>query len=163
MICTETVLSQVYNCLIFQRIILNYETGFLRSLEYYDGILFLTTNRVGQFDDAFTSRIHHKFQYPDFTDEDRKTIWKSFMEKLEKERGTSIRLAIDAKEYLANSKEMEQVKWNGREIRNGKLSLILAGCYLARFRLMNIHLRFSNSSGSSRVRCGEGCGRHNSH
>ncbi|KAL3421222.1 ATPase family AAA domain-containing protein 3B 1 [Phlyctema vagabunda] len=93
--------------------------GFLRSLEYYDGILFLTTNRIGHFDDAFTSRIHHKFRYPDFTDEDRKKIWKSFMDKLDKERGGYIRLGIDAREYLESSKEIEQVKWNGREIRNG--------------------------------------------
>src|SRR4051794_28771603 len=27
-------------------------------MEYYAGILFLTTNRVGDFDEAFTSRIH---------------------------------------------------------------------------------------------------------
>lgn len=31
---------------------------FLRALEYYSGILFLTTNRVGSIDEAFRSRIH---------------------------------------------------------------------------------------------------------
>jgi len=31
---------------------------FLRILEYYSGILFLTTNRVGTIDEAFKSRIH---------------------------------------------------------------------------------------------------------
>ena len=31
---------------------------FLRLLEYFQGILFLTTNRVSTFDDAFQSRIH---------------------------------------------------------------------------------------------------------
>lgn len=31
---------------------------FLRTLEYYDGLLFLTTNRVGTLDEAFRSRIH---------------------------------------------------------------------------------------------------------
>ena len=30
---------------------------FLRILEYYDGILILTSNRVGTFDEAFKSRI----------------------------------------------------------------------------------------------------------
>jgi SpoVK/Ycf46/Vps4 family AAA+-type ATPase len=29
---------------------------FLRLLEYYDGVLFLTTNRVHNFDEAFYSR-----------------------------------------------------------------------------------------------------------
>ena len=31
---------------------------FLRILEYYKGLLFLTTNRVGSFDEAFKSRVH---------------------------------------------------------------------------------------------------------
>lgn len=31
---------------------------FLRKLEYYDAIMFLTTNRVAQFDEAILSRIH---------------------------------------------------------------------------------------------------------
>ncbi|KAI1254482.1 hypothetical protein MGN70_003886 [Eutypa lata] len=30
---------------------------FLRTLEYYDGVLILTSNRVGTFDEAFQSRI----------------------------------------------------------------------------------------------------------
>ena len=30
---------------------------FLRVLEYYEGILILTSNRVGTFDEAFKSRI----------------------------------------------------------------------------------------------------------
>lgn len=33
-------------------------TIFLRMLEYFNGILFLTTNRVMSFDPAFQSRIH---------------------------------------------------------------------------------------------------------
>ncbi|KAK3320596.1 hypothetical protein B0T19DRAFT_465487 [Cercophora scortea] len=73
--------------------------------ENYDGILFLTTNRVGAFDDAFISRIH------------RQEVWQTFIKKLARERGDSIRLNIDAKEYIRGS-EMRAVKWNGREIRN---------------------------------------------
>jgi SpoVK/Ycf46/Vps4 family AAA+-type ATPase len=34
---------------------------FLRVLEYYDGILILTTNRIGDLDEAFKSRIHIAF------------------------------------------------------------------------------------------------------
>jgi len=37
---------------------------FLRVLEYYSGILFLTTNRVGTLDEAFKSRIHLSLYYP---------------------------------------------------------------------------------------------------
>jgi hypothetical protein len=46
------------------------------------------------------------------------------MDKLQKDRGDYIRLSIDAKEYIESSKMMKAVKWNGREIRNGKLLCI---------------------------------------
>ncbi|KAN0116791.1 P-loop containing nucleoside triphosphate hydrolase protein [Hyaloscypha variabilis] len=36
---------------------------FLRTLEYYQGIMFLTTNQVGQIDNAIASRIHFKLKY----------------------------------------------------------------------------------------------------
>jgi hypothetical protein len=90
----------------------------LRALEFYDGILVLTTNRVGSFDDAFISRIHVQLYYPDFDDESRRKVWNTFIEKLPRERGDYIRLNIDAKEYL-EGKELKAVRWNGREIRNG--------------------------------------------
>ncbi|KAK2776168.1 P-loop containing nucleoside triphosphate hydrolase (ATPase) [Colletotrichum kahawae] len=91
--------------------------GFLRALEYYDGILFLTTNRVGSFDDAFISRIHIQLYYPDFSDNERQKVWKTFIDKLARERGETIRLTIDAKEYIESTR-MQGLKWNGREIRN---------------------------------------------
>lgn len=42
-------------------------SAFLRVLEYYAGILFLTTNRIGDFDEAFTSRIHISLYYPELS------------------------------------------------------------------------------------------------
>ena len=36
---------------------------FLRELEYYPGIMFLTTNRVQQIDEAIASRIHLPLKY----------------------------------------------------------------------------------------------------
>ncbi|KAJ5013558.1 hypothetical protein K4K57_002569 [Colletotrichum sp. SAR 10_99] len=91
--------------------------GFLRALEFYDGILFLTTNRVGSFDDAFVSRIHIQLYYPDFSDDERQRVWKTFVDKLARERGETIRLTIDAKEYIESTRK-QGLKWNGREIRN---------------------------------------------
>ncbi|CAG8981389.1 hypothetical protein HYALB_00009601 [Hymenoscyphus albidus] len=38
---------------------------FLRQLEYYQGILILTTNRIGDCDPSFESRIHISLNYPD--------------------------------------------------------------------------------------------------
>lgn len=48
---------------------------FLRLLEYHNGVLFLTTNRVQNFDEAFMSRISVIIKYPEFTPEVRKTVW----------------------------------------------------------------------------------------
>ncbi|WPH01277.1 Hypothetical protein R9X50_00411500 [Acrodontium crateriforme] len=52
---------------------------FLRLLEYYEGIMFLTTNRVETFDPAFHSRIHISLKYPDLDSKSRKTIWQNFL------------------------------------------------------------------------------------
>ncbi|KUI68921.1 ATPase family AAA domain-containing protein 3 [Cytospora mali] len=91
---------------------------FLRAVEYYKGILFLTTNRVGQFDDAFMSRIHVILRYDRLNLEDRKKIWEGFFEKLEKDRGRQMRITKRARQYVLEDKEMTQIPWNGREIRN---------------------------------------------
>lgn len=48
---------------------------FLRALEYYTGILFLTTNRVGTIDEAFRSRIHMTLYYPPLNISQTKAIW----------------------------------------------------------------------------------------
>ncbi|KAK8016659.1 hypothetical protein PG993_014848 [Apiospora rasikravindrae] len=91
--------------------------GFLRALEYYEGILFLTTNRVGSFDDAFISRVHVQLYYPEFTDDQRQKVWQTFIDKLQRDRKGYMRLNMDAKEYIAQINKSD-LKWNGREIRN---------------------------------------------
>lgn len=55
---------------------------FLRLLERFQGILFLTTNRVQTFDEAFVSRIHLSLRYGELTAPARKTIWKTFINKV---------------------------------------------------------------------------------
>ena len=52
---------------------------FLRVLEYYEGIMFLTTNRVQTFDAAFQSRIHISIDYPELSIESRRTVWENFL------------------------------------------------------------------------------------
>ena len=102
----------------------NLVASFLRAIEYYDGILFLTTNRVGTSDEAVWSRIHATIYYDDFTDDQRQQIWNTYFEKLDEERGEEIRVLESAKDYVKDSKEVKELKWNGREIRNGKISVI---------------------------------------
>lgn len=93
--------------------------GFLRALEYFRGILFLTTNRVGTFDEAFVSRIHAHFHFEEFKDEDRIKVWDTFFQKLEEDREATMRIPQSTKDYI-ESEELRALKWNGREIRNGK-------------------------------------------
>ncbi|KAK8867396.1 P-loop containing nucleoside triphosphate hydrolase protein [Apiospora arundinis] len=95
---------------------------FLRCLEYYRGILFLTSNRVGTFDDAFISRIHVVIYYEDLGEPERKQIWKQFFDKLERERKDSIIVESRAKHFVLNDTEIRKIPWNGREIRNGTCS-----------------------------------------
>ncbi|KAG5743828.1 hypothetical protein H9Q70_013464 [Fusarium xylarioides] len=57
---------------------------FLRALEYYDGIMILTSNRVGIFDKAFKSRIQLSLRYNDLEEGQRRQIWLNFINRLEK-------------------------------------------------------------------------------
>lgn len=52
---------------------------FLRLLEYYEGVLFLTTNRVDNIDAAFESRIHLSLMYDDLDQASRKHVWETFL------------------------------------------------------------------------------------
>jgi hypothetical protein len=54
-------------------------------LEYFEGILFLTTNRQESFDEAFQSRIHLTIKLPNLGKKERQGIWRalvSFNDKL---------------------------------------------------------------------------------
>jgi len=48
---------------------------FLRVLEYYPGVLFLTTNRAADLDPAFASRIALHLPFHDLTATTRRAIW----------------------------------------------------------------------------------------
>ncbi|KAH0265390.1 P-loop containing nucleoside triphosphate hydrolase protein, partial [Aureobasidium melanogenum] len=54
---------------------------FLRVLEYHEGIMFLTTNRVSTFDPAFQSRIHISIDYPELSPDSRRKIWENFLSR----------------------------------------------------------------------------------
>ncbi|KAI1265447.1 hypothetical protein F5Y18DRAFT_386613 [Xylariaceae sp. FL1019] len=105
---------------------------FLRALEYYRGVLFLTTNRVQAFDSAFMSRIHVALHYKNLRDEDRERIWANTFERLERESNGSIRISNAARGLLLNGADdnaarsrLRALKWNGREIRNA-MQMMLA-------------------------------------
>lgn len=57
-------------------------TAFLRELEYFSGILFLTTNRIETMDRAFQSRIQVAVEYKPLGTNSRRQIWEAFIETL---------------------------------------------------------------------------------
>ncbi|RPA77996.1 hypothetical protein BJ508DRAFT_161466 [Ascobolus immersus RN42] len=82
---------------------------FLRLLEYFQGILFLTTNRVQSFDEAFQSRIHVALRYDDLTFSAKKQIWTNFINMVfEKEKTNG--LALLRRENAEKEKERREKK-----------------------------------------------------
>jgi len=55
---------------------------FLRHVEYYRGILFLTTNRVKAFDEAFLSRIHVALHFSPLSLASKVQVWNAFIRKM---------------------------------------------------------------------------------
>lgn len=86
---------------------------FLRTLEYYDGILILTSNRVGTFDEAFKSRIQLALHYDSLNGEQRKHIWYTFIKRLEE-----LEEPIEAMDIHTNMETLATKQMNGRQIRN---------------------------------------------
>ncbi|MCJ1356879.1 MAG: hypothetical protein MMC33_006875 [Icmadophila ericetorum] len=92
---------------------------FLRQLEYFQGILILTTNRLNSFDPAFQSRIHFSISYPDLSMEARIAIWKTFL----------MRAGMDTESLFSdgNIEVLAKKDINGRQIKNAvKTALSIA-------------------------------------
>ncbi|KAF2813036.1 P-loop containing nucleoside triphosphate hydrolase protein [Mytilinidion resinicola] len=83
----------------------------LRLLEYFDGTMFLTTNRVQTIDAAFKSRIHLSLSYPPLPAQARSMLWETFILK-----GTEQRRPRWLTEKFLGKISKEEV--NGREIKN---------------------------------------------
>ncbi|KAH9903164.1 P-loop containing nucleoside triphosphate hydrolase protein [Cubamyces lactineus] len=84
---------------------------FLRQLEYFRGILFLTTNRVRVFDEAFQSRIHVSLRYQDLSPDAKRHIWLAFLKKV----NGDVPYGGLTKEEL---RSLGEKKVNGRQIKN---------------------------------------------
>ncbi|KAJ7934587.1 P-loop containing nucleoside triphosphate hydrolase protein [Mycena leptocephala] len=80
---------------------------FLRQVEYFRGILFLTTNRVRAFDEAFLSRIHVALHFPELSEASRAQVWRAFIAKAVVEGISDTQIAM-----------LAQRRINGRQIRN---------------------------------------------
>lgn len=93
---------------------------FLRVLEYFSGVIILTTNRVGEFDEAFRSRIHVSLYYPKLDRDATLQIWDRNLLRLRK---SGLDFAEDEIRKFAEQHWLDNVKnesrhWNGRQIKN---------------------------------------------
>lgn len=77
---------------------------FLRLLEYHNGVLMLTTNRVQEFDAAFHSRISLAIKYPKMSAETRHAVW--------------TRLLTAAGFGHIDASALSHLEINGREVKN---------------------------------------------
>ncbi|KAL1845300.1 hypothetical protein VTK73DRAFT_715 [Phialemonium thermophilum] len=123
---------------------------FLRILEYYSGILFLTTNRPGTLDEAVKSRVHASLYYPHLNYDQTMKIFRlnlARLEKIEAQRRDAGQPALTvlsreilefAHDHFYNPRhQSEGGRWNGRQIRNAfQIAAALA------------HLDGASSSGS---------------
>lgn len=95
------------------------------------GILILTSNRVGTFDEAFKSRIQLSLHYRKLDVGQRRKIWDNFFDRLEtfgEPTDSSIRNHINT---------LAQIEMNGRQIRNS----ITTARQLALFRKTTMGFR----------------------
>ncbi|KAK4112422.1 P-loop containing nucleoside triphosphate hydrolase protein [Canariomyces notabilis] len=101
--------------------------------EYYNGILFLTTNRVGALDEAFRSRVHVSLYYPPLSLSDTLAILKDNLNRLprvenlpEGEEAGPGHIQVQDEEiegFITDEFSMRYEKyrrgpWNGRQICN---------------------------------------------
>jgi hypothetical protein len=93
---------------------------FLRLLEYFQGILFLTTNRVETFDEAFQSRIHLALKYEELGQKARKDVWKQFLKMVKVMEGKET-LDFTEREY----EMLARHNLNGRQVSIISLSLLI--------------------------------------
>lgn len=80
----------------------------LRILEYYSGIMFMTTNRIEDVDEAIASRCSAVLKYQNPDDEQRFDLWKLFIDQYN--------LEVSAVVVDELTEKMENI--SGRDIKN---------------------------------------------
>lgn len=102
-------------------------------LEYYNGILFLTTNRPGVLDEAVKSRVHLNLHYNFLTEDQVVAIFKLNIQRLKEIEDQAAKapghtkLFIDEADIISFASDHWRNntdgigRWNGRQIRNAFL------------------------------------------
>lgn len=102
-------------------------------LEYYNGILFLTTNRAGTLDEAMKSRVHLNLWYDHLDVEQTINIFRNNIKRLIKIENQKSGQKDHRKLYVKENEIVDFARehfkstvpgmgrWNGRQIRNAFL------------------------------------------
>ena len=72
--------------------------------------MFLTTNRVSQFDEAIISRVHITLRYDDLDKDTKEQIWRQFLDRANTRQGP-------ADVSRSELKSLNAGKYNGRQVR----------------------------------------------
>ena len=104
-------------------------TAFLRALEYYSGMIFLTTNEPGRIDSAVSSRIHLAIEYQKLKKDKRRLIWLAHIRQMQKQQNAPSwpkevpKVQIDemTQTFITSEsgiEDIENLNMSGRDIRN---------------------------------------------
>ncbi|KAI0115986.1 hypothetical protein GGR51DRAFT_371232 [Nemania sp. FL0031] len=105
---------------------------FLRALEYYSGILIMTTTRIGTIDEALKSRIHVVLYFPQLDLEMFLKIWEIALHRVRVEKKMKVnmdRIMRFAREVWQRSGDY---RMNGRDIQNAVQSAVALAEYDAK-------------------------------
>jgi hypothetical protein len=80
--------------------------SFLRLLDYYQGIMFISTNRAEVLDPAVLSRVMLRLDYPDLDQGARAAVWRTMLD-------AAGLMLVDS-----TTEELAEAPVNGRQIRN---------------------------------------------
>lgn len=86
--------------------------AFMRFMDELEGILILTSTRVGIVDEAFQSRINLAIHFEKLTPMQRRVIWRKLLLDIERDG------AADYKLLECDVNDLAELKINGRQIRN---------------------------------------------
>ncbi|KAK4171782.1 hypothetical protein QBC36DRAFT_198553, partial [Triangularia setosa] len=87
---------------------------FLRQLEYFQAIIFITSNRDQMVDPAVKFRIHIMFHYPLLDKNARKLLWEQKLEPM-LNRMPRPECELDLE---SGTRDLSEYEMNGREISN---------------------------------------------
>ncbi|KAJ0346493.1 hypothetical protein KNSL1_007346 [Colletotrichum chrysophilum] len=106
---------------------------FLKQLEYFSGVIFLTTNRLRTFDAAMSSRIHLALGYKAPDAETRRLMWLQCLHKVPTDE-------IEFNDMDDASENFVSHRINGREISNA----VNTARTIARFEGKKLQVRHIN-------------------